>query len=66
MTTVNRPQFQKALKEAADEAGKWYMSTSEKQVALDIEKMTKEQGVTYTGPADFVIVFNFVPLRPFV
>ena len=42
------PQFQKALKEAADEAGKWYMSTSEKQVALDIEKMTKEQGVTYT------------------
>jgi tripartite ATP-independent transporter DctP family solute receptor len=42
------PPFQKALKEAADEAGNWYMSTSDKQVAVDIEKMTKEQGVTYT------------------
>jgi TRAP-type transport system periplasmic protein len=43
-----RPQFQKALKEAADEAGDWYMSTSEKGVEEDIEKIKREHGVVFT------------------
>ncbi|MBW1712313.1 MAG: TRAP transporter substrate-binding protein [Deltaproteobacteria bacterium] len=43
-----KPELQKALKEAAEEAGQWYMATSEKQVNKDIEKMKKEHGVEYT------------------
>lgn len=42
------PEFKKALRDAADEAGNWYMSTSEKQVSEDIERMKNEHGVTYT------------------
>jgi len=43
-----KTEFQTALKDAAEEAGQWYMATSEKQVGEDIEKMKKEHGVEYT------------------
>lgn len=42
------PKFQKALIEAADEAGDWFMKTSDEQIIGDIEKIKKEHGVTYT------------------
>jgi len=42
-----KPEYQKALIEAADEAGKYYMELGEKSVKEDLEKMKKEHGIEY-------------------
>lgn len=42
-----KPEQQKALIEAADEAGKYYMELGEKSVKEDLEKMKKEHGIEY-------------------
>ncbi len=42
-----KPDYQKALIEAADEAGKYYMELGEKSVKEDLEKMKKEHGIEY-------------------
>jgi tripartite ATP-independent transporter DctP family solute receptor len=43
-----KPEFQKALIEAADEAGNYYMELGAKSVNEDLEKMKKEHGIEYT------------------
>jgi len=43
-----KPDYQKALIEAADEAGKYYMELGEKSVKEDLDKMKKEHGIEYT------------------
>jgi tripartite ATP-independent transporter DctP family solute receptor len=42
------PQQQKALFEAAEQAGKEYMASSERDIQRDLERMKKEHGVEYT------------------
>ena len=42
------PAQQQALREAADQAGKEYMASSERDIERDLEKMKKEHGVEYT------------------
>jgi tripartite ATP-independent transporter DctP family solute receptor len=42
-----KPDYQKALIEAGDEAGKYYMELSEKSVKEDLDKMKKEHGIEY-------------------
>jgi tripartite ATP-independent transporter DctP family solute receptor len=42
-----KPEHRKAMAEAAEQAGKEYMATSERDIERDIAKF-KEQGVTYT------------------
>lgn len=42
-----KPEWQKALIEAADEAGKYYMELGEKSVKEDLDKMKKEHGIEY-------------------
>jgi tripartite ATP-independent transporter DctP family solute receptor len=42
------PENQKALREAAEQAGKEYMAASERDIERDLEKMKKEHGVEYT------------------
>lgn len=42
-----KPEYQKALIEAADEAGKYYMELGEKSVKEDLEKMKKEHNIEY-------------------
>jgi tripartite ATP-independent transporter DctP family solute receptor len=42
------PQNQKALLDAAEQAGKEYMASSERDIERDLERMKKEHGVEYT------------------
>lgn len=42
-----KPEYQKALIEAADQAGQYYMELGEKSVKEDLEKMKKEHGIEY-------------------
>ncbi len=42
-----KSDYQKALIEAANEAGKYYMELGEKSVKEDLEKMKKEHGIEY-------------------
>jgi tripartite ATP-independent transporter DctP family solute receptor len=43
-----KPELRKALVEAAEQAGKEYMATAEKDIERDLAKMQNEQGVKYT------------------
>lgn len=43
-----KPEIRQAIFDAAKQAGQEYMASSEKDIARDLEKMQKEQGVTYT------------------
>ncbi|MGQ9646556.1 MAG: TRAP transporter substrate-binding protein [Thermodesulfobacteriota bacterium] len=42
-----KPEYQKALIEAADQAGQYYMELGKKSVKEDLEKMKKEHGIEY-------------------
>ena len=42
-----KPEFQKALLDAANEAGNFYMDLGTKSVSVDLEKMKKEHGIEY-------------------
>ncbi len=42
------PQNQKALIDAAEQAGKEYMASSERDIERDLERMKKEHGIEYT------------------
>ena len=42
-----KPEFQKALIDAANEAGNFYMDLGAKSVSVDLEKMKKEHGIEY-------------------
>ena len=42
-----KPEFQKALIDAAKEAGKYYMELGTKSVNEDLDKMKKEHGIEY-------------------
>ena len=42
-----KPEFQKALLDAANEAGNYYMDLGAKSVNEDLEKMKKEHGIEY-------------------
>ncbi|MBM4350832.1 MAG: TRAP transporter substrate-binding protein [Deltaproteobacteria bacterium] len=42
-----KPEFQKALVDAANEAGNFYMELGAKSVNEDLEKMKKEHGIEY-------------------
>lgn len=42
-----KPEFQKALLDAANEAGNFYMDLGAKSVSVDLEKMKKEHGIEY-------------------
>jgi len=42
-----KPEFQKALIDAANEAGKYYMELGTKSVNEDLDKMKKEHGIEY-------------------
>lgn len=43
-----KPEFRQAIAEAAQQAGKEYMASSEKDIERDLAKMQNEQGVKYT------------------
>jgi tripartite ATP-independent transporter DctP family solute receptor len=43
-----KPEMRQAITEAAQQAGKEYMATSEKDIERDLAKMQNEQGVKYT------------------
>ena len=51
-----KPEWQKALIDAANEAGLYHRQLSEVAVKEDLEKMKKEHGITYT----------VLDLKPFV
>jgi tripartite ATP-independent transporter DctP family solute receptor len=55
MPMVNRdrfnkltPQQQQAMRDAAQEAGDWFVAEQEKATMVDIEKMKKDHGATYS------------------
>jgi TRAP-type transport system periplasmic protein len=43
-----KPEFRQALFDAAKQAGQEFMTSAEQDVARDLDKMQREQGVTYT------------------
>jgi TRAP-type transport system periplasmic protein len=43
-----KPEVRQAMFEAAKQAGQEYMTSAERDIARDLEKMQREQGVTYT------------------
>jgi len=43
-----KPEFQRALLDAANEAGNYYMDLGAKSVAEDLDKMKREHGIEYT------------------
>ncbi len=42
-----KPEYQKAILDAADEAGRYYMDLGAISVKEDLEKMKKEHGIEY-------------------
>jgi len=43
-----KPELHQAMFEAAKQAGQEYMASAERDIARDLAKIQKEQGVTYT------------------